>query len=436
MVPEEDGMGFMMPAFSPNGKMLAPRRGQRRSRRQRAARRRRTASSTSSSTRTRPSSIRRSTRWCARTRFPADNAGLGYPSFTPDSKWIAYHTGEYSTGCHDGCEDDAPRRRRALDREHGRNEEHSPRPHQRSAATPSTTTRTVNRRSTRRSAVATRGWCSRACATGATSSPARSSTASAGSGSRPSTRRSARSTRATRRLHIEGQEDTPNMRGFWALAACIETPKPGEDGGECKAGFECCSGFCVDGVLHRPVQLACAGAGEACEERRRLLQPGRDGLHRRRAPRRAPAREVKMMRFLFCYFASSQRSRAVRDRTTASDEELPGRRTRALCSAESEHSGQATYYDFADGSGACSFEPSPNDLMVAAMNAPDYAGAAACGSCARVFGPNGEITVRIVDLCPECPRGQPRPQPRGLRARSLRSSRGGSRSRGSTSRAR
>ena len=40
--------------------------------------------------------------------FPADNAGLGYPSFTPDSNWIAYHTGEYSTGCHDGCEDDAP----------------------------------------------------------------------------------------------------------------------------------------------------------------------------------------------------------------------------------------------------------------------------------------------------------------------------------------
>jgi expansin (peptidoglycan-binding protein) len=75
------------------------------------------------------------------------------------------------------------------------------------------------------------------------------------------------------------------------------------------------------------------------------------------------------------------------------------------CSAEGEHSGQATYYDFADGSGACSFDPSPNDPMVAAMNAPDYAGSAACGSCARVSGPGGEITVRIVDLCPECPEG-------------------------------
>jgi len=85
--------------------------------------------------------------------------------------------------------------------------------------------------------------------------------------------------------------------------------------------------------------------------------------------------------------------------------EAPGPSHASTCAGESEHSGQATYYDFADGSGACSFDPSPNDLMVAAMNAPDYAGSAACGSCARVSGPSGEITVRIVDLCPECPAG-------------------------------
>lgn len=66
--------------------------------------------------------------------------------------------------------------------------------------------------------------------------------------------------------------------------------------------------------------------------------------------------------------------------------------------------GEATYYD-ADGSGACGFAPSPGDLMVAAMNAPDYAGSAVCGSCAHVVGPDGEVTVRIVDLCPECPSG-------------------------------
>ena len=59
---------------------------------------------------------------------------------------------------------------------------------------------------------------------------------------------------------------------------------------------------------------------------------------------------------------------------------VPGTGHAASCAAEGEHEGQATYYDFADGSGACSFDPTPDDSMVAAMNAPDYAGSAACGS--------------------------------------------------------
>jgi expansin (peptidoglycan-binding protein) len=75
------------------------------------------------------------------------------------------------------------------------------------------------------------------------------------------------------------------------------------------------------------------------------------------------------------------------------------------CGGEPTHSGEATYYDFADGSGNCSFDPTPNDLMVGAMNHTDYAASAACGACAHVVGPNGEVTVRIVDRCPECPQG-------------------------------
>lgn len=70
---------------------------------------------------------------------------------------------------------------------------------------------------------------------------------------------------------------------------------------------------------------------------------------------------------------------------------------------EPTHSGEATYYD-ADGSGNCSFDPG-GDLMVAAMNDADYAGAAACGACITADGPTGSVTVRIVDRCPECPRG-------------------------------
>ena len=66
--------------------------------------------------------------------------------------------------------------------------------------------------------------------------------------------------------------------------------------------------------------------------------------------------------------------------------------------------GIATYYD-ADGSGACLFGPSPEDLMIAAMNADEYGNATACGTFVSLTGPKGAITVRIVDLCPECGAG-------------------------------
>ncbi len=76
----------------------------------------------------------------------------------------------------------------------------------------------------------------------------------------------------------------------------------------------------------------------------------------------------------------------------------------AVCGDEPQHSGDGTYYD-ADGGGNCMFDPSPGDLIVAAMNETDYAGSAACGACADVEGPDGRILVRIVDRCPECAPG-------------------------------
>lgn len=66
--------------------------------------------------------------------------------------------------------------------------------------------------------------------------------------------------------------------------------------------------------------------------------------------------------------------------------------------------GIATYYD-ATGAGNCSFPASPGDLLVAAMNTPEWNNSAVCGSCAEVMGPNGSVTVRIVDRCPECAAG-------------------------------
>ena len=68
------------------------------------------------------------------------------------------------------------------------------------------------------------------------------------------------------------------------------------------------------------------------------------------------------------------------------------------------HSGIATYY-YATGAGACGFAASPGNLMVSAMNAVEYAGSAVCGEYVHVKGPKGEVTVRIVDLCPECGAG-------------------------------
>jgi expansin (peptidoglycan-binding protein) len=68
------------------------------------------------------------------------------------------------------------------------------------------------------------------------------------------------------------------------------------------------------------------------------------------------------------------------------------------------HQGIATYYN-ATGAGACLFDPSPGDLMVAAMNAEEYDNAAVCGAYFDVIGPQGTVTVRIVDLCPGCKTG-------------------------------
>ncbi|HEY4059763.1 MAG TPA: expansin EXLX1 family cellulose-binding protein [Kofleriaceae bacterium] len=74
-------------------------------------------------------------------------------------------------------------------------------------------------------------------------------------------------------------------------------------------------------------------------------------------------------------------------------------------SAPAPEMGDGTYYA-ADGTGNCSFDASPNDLLVGAMNNPDYgADAAWCGGCVAITGPKGSVNVRIVDRCPECAKG-------------------------------
>ncbi len=70
------------------------------------------------------------------------------------------------------------------------------------------------------------------------------------------------------------------------------------------------------------------------------------------------------------------------------------------------HSGDGTYYTFADGTGACLYDKT-SDFQIAALNAPDWAGSAWCGACADVTGPSGnQLRVRIVDECADCAKGQ------------------------------
>ncbi|WP_298816559.1 expansin EXLX1 family cellulose-binding protein [Chloroflexus sp.] len=66
-------------------------------------------------------------------------------------------------------------------------------------------------------------------------------------------------------------------------------------------------------------------------------------------------------------------------------------------------SGEATYYHEADGSGACLFDPVPGDRMVAAISYLNYGNADYCGAYVEVFGPQGSVVVRIVDMCPDNP---------------------------------
>ena len=67
-------------------------------------------------------------------------------------------------------------------------------------------------------------------------------------------------------------------------------------------------------------------------------------------------------------------------------------------------SGQATFYA-ADGAGHCSFLPSPDDLMVVALNTADYAGARWCGACLLVRYRDKTLRLRVVDSCPTCAAG-------------------------------
>ncbi len=196
--------------------------------------------------------------------FPANNNQLGYPAFTPDSQYIAYHTGQFSTGCHDGCLDSspdagelwissvaggAPIRLATLDdppatQDHFVHREPTFCPVKRGGYSWVVFTSMRDWGNSHTGPVINgkrRLWVAAIDDKIGTADP-----------SHPA-------------FYIEAQLDTPNMRGYWALAACIETPKPPMVGAMCKSGFECCSGFCVNGQCADKAKLSCVGVNQMCK---------------------------------------------------------------------------------------------------------------------------------------------------------------------------
>ncbi|KAF9934520.1 hypothetical protein FBU30_001661 [Linnemannia zychae] len=116
------------------------------------------------------------------------------------------------------------------------------------------------------------------------------------------------------------------------------------------------------------------------------------------------------------------------DESTATAEELR-KHNAGLSPAPINHSnapgwtsqgqGDGTFYDpsIKNGvgqfqMGACEF-PYINSVkdMIAALNKPDFGNFArasnspACGQCLQVTGPNGTVTVQVIDMCPGCNSG-------------------------------
>ncbi len=203
----------------------------------------------------------------AASTFPSTEHGIAYPSFTPDSKSIAFHVGDYTTGCDaQGCDDNAKQVGAIWLQSTG-------------GAPPVRLTTLAD--SSKNAAdhdlsleptfnpverggyfwvvfTSSRDWGNRI--TGTPNNGKKrlwvaaidKSWSGAGDPSHPA-------------FFLQGQEEgTTNMRGFWSLAQCTPTPAPGAGGGACQAGFECCSGFCDQGTCVDKGTLACQGAGGSC----------------------------------------------------------------------------------------------------------------------------------------------------------------------------
>ncbi|HXX69831.1 MAG TPA: hypothetical protein VEK07_21805 [Polyangiaceae bacterium] len=224
--------------------------------------------------------------------FATTGGGLGYPSFTPDSKAVAFHAGTWSTGCATGCLDPdvddgdlfiatidggAPIRLAAAD--------DPPDPNDGFSSVEPTFNPVVRGGYSWVVFTSMRNWGNQPWPDDGSIPPDAGPDMHVNGKRRLWVAAVDTNLGATDPSHpaiyLEGQEDTPNMRGFWTLASCIATPggsgasggadsgadddaSSADGGAQCTDGFQCCSGFCEQGVCVDVNTISCVGLGASC----------------------------------------------------------------------------------------------------------------------------------------------------------------------------
>ena len=197
--------------------------------------------------------------------FPAGQRAIAYPTYAPDAKWIAFHVSDYATGCdNQGCDDFATQ----IGAIGMQNVDGSPAMMLEALSNGPPNAADDNRAFEPTFNPIERGgyfWVvftsMRDYGHRITGTPnngkKRLWVAAIDKNPQPGADPSHPA------FFLEGQnEATTNMRGFWALSPCI--PSDAQPPQPCTAGFECCSGFCDNGVCVTPQDFSCVGAGETC----------------------------------------------------------------------------------------------------------------------------------------------------------------------------
>lgn len=90
---------------------------------------------------------------------------------------------------------------------------------------------------------------------------------------------------------------------------------------------------------------------------------------------------------------------------TACSEPPPPEKPLPITPISDMKDGQAVRFE-TDGTGNCSFAPSPQDLKVAAVNPTEFAESGMCGACAELESSKGTVLVRVTDRCQDCSQNQ------------------------------